>query len=87
MNVCIPYSFWIERGCDNIFQNFSMKLYWKIYCPSVEHKYLGMQKTNRKDGFIFSGYPKLDTFYDTEVPPSLKKVAYLEKYGLFMPPV
>lgn len=80
VNMLIPYSFWIDRHCNDIFSVPYISLYWKIFCPSQIHKVIGIQKNPYfKKHFVYSGYPKIDQYYKEYPAINLNKVWKIDK--------
>ncbi len=66
LNVYIPYGIMIYGNVRQQYNQLSHMLYWKIFCETPLHKEMASKYADIGDiNVVFSGYVKMDTFFDT----------------------
>lgn len=72
LHVMMPYSFWLDLGSDKLFETTNSQCIWKFFCPSYIHKQIGLRKCKiGKINMVYSGYPKMDNFYDIQIESNI----------------
>ena len=67
LNVYIPYGYYISGLVESQFNQLSHAMFWKIFCESKLHKQMAEKYSDIGGVNVdFSGYLKMDTFYNRE---------------------
>lgn len=90
LSILMPYTFWLDEYSDKLFEETVSQCFWKFYCPSAIHTAIGRRKCDvGKLNMVFSGYPKMDHFYNSstiEVREMLWKEDKKEKVRIIYAP-
>lgn len=66
LNIYIPYGYYISGLVESQFNQLSHMLFWKVFCESKLHLQMAQKYSDIGSSNVdFSGYLKMDTFYDT----------------------